>query len=170
MTTGHEVAHGPGMAELLAFFNIVVIAAVVLIFARKGIATFFASRASAIRERLAASKQELGELERRIAESERQLSDFVALKKKMLEDVRSEALGLSEKLVADAEKSAKQILVDARLAAEQESREAVDSLRDRLIDEALRQVREQLAKDPAQRERMHESLVENFAAQLRGGN
>ncbi len=167
---GHEVAQGPGLQELFVFFNLIVISGIIYVFGRKGISGFFANRSVAIKERLINSKRELEELQRRIAESQKQIADFEGLKKKMLEDVRREALGLSQKLTSDAEKNAKQIMVDARQAAEQESIEAMDSLRDRLIEEALRQVREQLARDPAQRERMHEALVENFATQLRGGN
>jgi F0F1-type ATP synthase membrane subunit b/b' len=168
---GHEaVAHGPGLPELFALINVLVLVVVAYVFLRKGVSATFANRAQAIKERLYNSKKELEDIERRIAESQAKLADFEGLKRKMIEDVRREAHALSEKIVAEAEKSAKTLIHEARLAAESESREAMDSIREQLIAEALKNVREQLARDPAMREKMHESMIENFTAQLQGGH
>jgi len=166
MAAGHEIASGPGLSELLALGNIVIFVGAGYNLGRKGIAEFFASRAAGIKERLATSKRELEEVLRNIAEAQRKLSDFDGLKRKMIEDVRREAQALSDKIVSDAEKASKQLLLEAKLAAEQESREAADSIREKLIEEALRAVREQLGRDAAMREKMHESMIESFTSQL----
>jgi F-type H+-transporting ATPase subunit b len=170
MSAENEVAHviGPGLPELITLINLFLLTAFLVLFTRKGISSFFQDRSVSIRARLETSKRELAEVEQKISETQGKLADFEGLKRKMIEDVRREAHALSDKIVADAERAAKQVLVDARLAAEQESREAIDAIREKLILEALKNVQEQLARDPLIREKMHDSMVENFATQLQG--
>ena len=170
MSEGNQLAHatGPGLPELLTLANLVILGIFLFFLTRKGVVSFFEGRAVSIKDRLVNSKKELAEIEKKIGETQSQLADFEGLKRKMIEDVRREALALSDKIVADAERAAKQVLVEARLAAEQEAREAIDAIREKLIAEALNNVRDQLARDPAIREKMHESMIENFTSQIQG--
>lgn len=119
-------------------FNLLVLIAVLVYFARAPIAGFLAARRSQIEEGIESAGRELAEAERRLAACEQRAASLESELDEIRRVVRQQAEGERDRLLAEAHATAERIQRDAVAAAEQEVRHARERLRTETVDIALK--------------------------------
>ena len=140
--------------------NFVIFAATLYILLRKPIAQFF-------RERTAKIQQEFKDLETRKADAGKRLKDVEAAiagleneRAAILADYRAQGEALKTSMVEKAEETARQIVEQAKFAAENEANAAVEELRGRMAD-LLAEAAAAMLKDKLS-DKDHEKLIDKY--------
>lgn len=142
-------------------FNLVVLLAVLYFAARKPIAAFFGDRRSQIQTNLDESARLLAEAESRNSALQRRLVDLGSEIEEIRELTRRRAEDESERILAEAGKTAERIRSDATAAIDQELRRAQQELREEaahlVLDSATEILRDQIAE--GDRERLMDEFI-----------
>jgi F-type H+-transporting ATPase subunit b len=147
---GHGDVHGN--ARLLdlgyRFLNFALLVIILFVVIRKtAIKDFFSARREEIRKNFDSLKAERDSAEARYQELEKKLKEFEGKKKEIIDQFRAEGFEEKERIIADAEERAKQILNQADLTIEREIRAAGDRLKQEMVDVAARKAKEIIVKE-----------------------
>ncbi len=137
----HEVVHhiGPGIRELYALINVLVVAAIIYFAGRKGISASLKERSASISKRLIEAKIELEKMQKESEKLRRQVDNLHVEKRRIVDSVSEEGRRMALAMAAEARETADRILADAKLGAENEMRMATNNLREKLVKAALSQ-------------------------------
>jgi F-type H+-transporting ATPase subunit b len=100
---------------------------------------FFRTRAERLREELAGGDRARHEAEALRAQLAKDLADLPALRERLKADLRATAERERDRMLAQGRNTAERIAADARLLADQEVAAARRSLRDEIVEAAVRE-------------------------------
>lgn len=160
---GHGEAQGNGQIldliyRAINFGLLVVILVVVLKKVRIG--RFFSARRDEIKRKMDDLAREKEAAESRYRGLEESLREFEAKKAEIIQQLRSEGLAEKEKIIAEAEERARQILDKADLTIEREILAAKDRLREEVMNLAAQKAREIITNEI--RDSDQDQLVNDF--------
>lgn len=159
----HHAPSGPGAHELFASINILVVAAIVIVFARKMIASMFKNRSQNMRQELVVAREELKNISGEIEAARLSLSNIEKERAELLRNVEQEGRSLAKKLVDDAKASATRILEDSGRAVEAEYSEIKMKLKSELLDALSEKVRAEFSSEGS-KQKLHEKLIDSFTS------
>lgn len=150
------------MTDLLYRAVNFVLLVVILFFAirKTAIKDFFADRREGIRKRFEDLKRGKEEAERRYAELEKRLKEFESQQAEILEQFKAEGLAEKERIIAQAEERAKQILAQADLTVQREFESAKSRLQAELLGIAAKKAQEIIVREIEDKDQDH--LVREF--------
>lgn len=157
--------HGGGASELIyQGINLVIVIAVLFYAARKPAVQFFRDRRESIQGSLSQAADLLSEAEARNSEIQRRLVDLQSEIEEIRENTRRRAEDESERILAEARKSAERIHADASAAVDQELQRARRELRAEASDLALELAAQILRERVGDADR--ERLVDEFITRI----
>ncbi len=162
---GH--ATGPGMHEILAAVNLLIVIGIVYVMGRVGIMASLKNRSEETRKKLFESKEELEKVSKNLDEVKAQLADFDNTKANMMASVKKDAEALGAKILEEASVGATKILEDAKLAAGNEVRGAAADLKTVLIRETLQEARNLLTNNKDKQAMLHKQLFESLNSEMK---
>lgn len=140
--------------------NFFIVGAIIWFAAGKKIVAFFRNRRASIEGELAELDTRKKEAAAKLKEVESSIANLEAERAKILEDYRSQGEALKAAILEKAEKSAAQVREQAKRTAENESRLAVERIREEMADmvaeAAEKLLRERLGKEE------HEQLIDKY--------
>lgn len=138
VAAAESAEHGGGSGELLwQAVNLAIVLGVLVWFGRKPILEFFAQRRHQITHDLEAAATLLQEAEARNSEIQRRLVDLDSQIEDLKEVAKHRAEDESERIIAEAQRTAERIRTDAEATVEQELRRARRLLRAEAAELAL---------------------------------
>lgn len=149
---------------LYRVFNLLILLAVLVYFARKPIQGFFSDRRNQIRDSLGAATELCRRAETRYSKWQRKLADLEDELASIRETARERAEREREQIIADARAAAERIKKDARSAVDQEVRRAKAQLRDEASELAIELAAEILSEQVTTRDR--ERLFDEFLERI----
>ena len=156
--------HGGGRDLLYWALNFVLVIGVLVYFARKPVAEFFADRRQRIQEELKAAADLRAEAEARYAKWQRRLMDLESELAGIRETSRERAAAEREHILADAAAGAERIRRDALAAVDQELRRARAQLRREAADLAIQLASEALSRQVTGADQ--DRLLDEFVAAI----
>jgi F-type H+-transporting ATPase subunit b len=169
IASGGDDGHGGDSKQMMwQAVNLVIILGVLFYAARKPVTAFFASRREQIQAGLDESAGLLRDAETRNSELQRRLADLDSELEDIREITRRRAEEESERVLAEARKSAERIQADAKAAVAQELRRAKRELRDEAAQLALDMAADLLKERIAETDR--ERLMDEFITRVEPGN
>lgn len=152
-------------------FNLVVIVVLLVYFARKPIASYFASRRQGIQSQLSEAADLLSQAEHRNSELQRRLVDLSAELDSIRESAGRRAEEEAMRILAEARATADRIRRDAQTAVEQELRRAQSKLREEAADLALELAASKLEAGvgDADRDRLVDEFITRVQPSAAGG-
>jgi F-type H+-transporting ATPase subunit b len=151
------VAHGGEHAKdrsadlrdlLYRFINFALLIIILFVAIRKsGLKDSLAGRIDEIKQRLEDLRKEKEEAETKYQDIEKELRDFEAKKKEIIEQFQNEGQAEKERIIAEANERAKQIVEQAELTIQQEMQSAKDRLRKEVMALAAGKAQEIIAKE-----------------------
>jgi F0F1-type ATP synthase membrane subunit b/b' len=157
----HAVVLTPGLHELFSLINIGIVIAVVVIFARKGIAESFKSRSQKIRDELVQTREELKSIKQDIEKARLSLSAIEKEKADLIKKVEEEGRTLARRLVDEAKVSATAIREDSERAATAEFADMRAKLKAELLNSIVKKVQDEFAGEGS-KQKLHDKLVDGF--------
>ena len=164
--SGHEGGHGGDKSAdlqdlLYRFINFALLVIILFFVIKKSpIKGFFKARSNEIQQRLEDLKREKEEAENRYLEIEKQLKDFEAKRKEIIDQFREEGLAEKEKIITEAKDRVKQIIEQSELAIQHEIQAAKDRLKLEVVDQAVQKAQEIIAEEMD--EKAQDNLVNEF--------
>jgi F-type H+-transporting ATPase subunit b len=144
--------------------NLVLLLAVLFVFARKPLQAFFQDRRDRIQGELQSAAQLRKEAGERYAKWQRQLVDLDAELERVRATARERAEAERERILADAHAAAERIRNDARAAVDQELRRAREQLRDEASALSIQLATELLEAQVTDTDR--DRLLDEFIAKI----
>ncbi len=133
---------------LYRFINFALLIIILFVAIRKsGLKDSLAGRIDEIKQRLEDLRKEKEEAEGKYQDVEKKLKDFEAKKKEIVEQFQNEGQAEKEKIIAEANERAKQIVKQAELTIQQEMQSAKDRLRREVMELAAGKAQEIIAKE-----------------------
>jgi len=162
--TEHGAHHpAPTPADLLwPALNFILFVALLAYYLRGPIIEYFQARTARLRDALQAGARALAEATALRAELARDIENLPASCARLRADMRAMAEKEREHLIALGRRAADRIRADARLLADHEFAAARDGLRDRAIEEAVREATALIRR--ALRPEDHDRFVRDFVA------
>jgi len=148
--------------------NLVLLIAVLVYFARKPVMQFFGERRERITSELDSAAELLSQAEQRNSAISRKLVDLESQVEEIQETTRRRAGEESERIIAEAHRSAERIRSDAHGAIEQELARAQRELRIEAGNLAIEVAAEMLREKISDSDR--ERLVDEFITRVEPGN
>ncbi len=150
------------LADLLyRFMNFALLVVILVVVIRKApVKSFFENRRTEIAEKMAALKRGKEEAEQRFRELEEKLKSFEAQREAILEEYRAEGRKEKERIIAEAQERARQLLAQADLTIEREIQAARERLRREVVDVAAQQAQRIIAEQ--MKDSDQEYLVSEF--------
>lgn len=152
---------GPGVKELFVFINLAVVVAIIYFAGRKSISAAIKGNSKSVEDKLASTKKELALITQNLKTAAENLAQIEEKKAQLLSEIKEQGEKLKQDMVEDARKSAANIMKTAKLASENELRQASSLLRQKVVKEAMAQVKAALNEDVARK--AHVKLVEEFS-------
>ncbi len=133
---------------LYRFINFALLIIILFVAIRKsGLKDSLVGRIDEIKQRLEDLRKEKEEAESRYQDIEKKLRDFEANKREIIEQFQNEGQAEKERIIAEANERAKQIVEQAELTIQQEMQSAKDRLRREVMQLAATQAQEIIAKE-----------------------
>lgn len=133
---------------LYRFINFALLVIILFVAIRKsGLKDSLSGRIEEIKQRLEDLRKEKEEAESQYKDLERKLRDFEAKKKEIIEQFQNEGQAEKERIIAEANERAKQIVEQAELTIQQEMQSAKDRLRKEVMELAAGKAQEIIAKE-----------------------
>ena len=133
---------------LYRFINFALLIIILFVAIRKsGLKDSLAGRIEEIKQRLEDLRKEKEEAETKYQDIEKKLRDFEAKKKEIIEQFQNEGQAEKERIIAEANERAKQIVEQAELTIQQEMQSAKDRLRKDVMELAAGKAQEIIAKE-----------------------
>ena len=146
---------------LYRFINFALLVIILFVAIRKsGLKDSLSGRIEEIKQRLEDLRKEKEEAESQYKDLERKLRDFEAKKKEIIEQFQNEGQAEKERIIAEANERAKQIVKQAELTIQQEMQSAKDRLRREVMELAAGKAQEIIAKDMTDEDQ--DRLVDEF--------
>ena len=146
---------------LYRFINFALLIIILFVAIRKsGLKDSLAGRIDEIKQRLEDLRKEKEEAETKYQDIEKELRDFEAKKKEIIEQFQNEGQAEKERIIAEANERAKQIVKQAELTIQQEMQSAKDRLRREVMELAAGKAQEIIAKDMTDEDQ--DRLVDEF--------
>jgi F-type H+-transporting ATPase subunit b len=159
---------GGGSSELLfQSINLILILGIIFYFARKPAIAFFAERREQISNELDSAAELLSQAEIRNSELQRRLVDLQSEIEEIRETTRRRAEEESERILAEANRSAERIQSDAAAAVSQELQRAQQALRAEAAGLALELAGQILSEQVSDGDR--ERLLDEFITRVEPG-
>jgi F0F1-type ATP synthase membrane subunit b/b' len=168
-------AVGPGLRELFALINLLIVLAIIYFGARKGIMAAIRGRSEHISKKLIDAQTELERIQFEAGRARQEISEIEKTKQKLVAEIREQGLKTYEAMIQDAKATAQRIIADARSATENEVRSASARLKAEVVSRALEETVKLTTGSGAQdlRQRLHDSMLKKFTtenASLTGGS
>ena len=147
---GHGTADdGKRLVDLgYRFLNFAALVIILFVVIRKtAIKDFFSARREEIRKKFEDLKRERDAAEGRYRELENELKAFEIKKKEIIEQFKADGIAERDRIIADAEKRAKQILEQTDFTIQREIKAAKDRLRAEMVGIAAQRAREIIEKE-----------------------
>ena len=133
---------------LYRFINFALLIIILFVAIKKsGLKDSLTGRIDEIKQRLEDLSREKEEAEGKYQDVEKQLRDFEAKKKEIIEQFQNEGQAEKERIIAEANERAKQIVKQAELTIQQEMQSAKDRLRREVMELAAGKAQEIIAKE-----------------------
>jgi len=162
-------AHGGGGREMMwQAINLAIVVGLIFYLARKPVIEFFTSRREQIGSDLEVAAELLSQAEARNSEIQRRLADLDSELEGIRESTRERAEDESERILADANKTAERIQTDAVAAVDQELQRAARELRSEAADLALELAAGILKERVTDTDR--ERLLDEFITRVESGS
>ena len=130
------------------FLNFAALVIILFVVIRKtAIKDFFSARREEIRKKFEDLKRERDAAEGRYRELENELKAFEIKKKEIIEQFKADGIAERDRIIADAEKRAKQILEQTDFTIQREIKAAKDRLRAEMVGIAAQRAREIIEKE-----------------------
>ena len=152
-----EGAHGGEHAKdrsadlldlLYRFINFALLIIILFVAIKKsGLKDSLAGRIDEIKQRLEDLRKEKEEAEGRYQDVEKKLKDFETKRKEIIEQFKNEGEAEKERIIAEANERAKQIVRQAELTIQQEMQSAKERLRREVMELAAGKAQEIIAKE-----------------------
>jgi len=155
--------HGNGkMLDLLyRAINFALLVIILYVVVRKTtIKDFFSNRREEIRNNFEELNKKKDLAERRFHELEQKLREFEVSKKEIIDQYKAEGAAEKEKIIAEAEQRAGQILEQAELTIQREILAAGERLKREVLDSAAQKAQEIISKEMKESDQDH--LVDEF--------
>lgn len=156
-------AHDSGrtLDLLYRFINFALLVIILVVVLKKvKIGGFFSSRIEEIKKKFDELNAEKEASEGRFKELEKKLKEFEVKKQEILEQFKADGAAEKEKIIAEANERAQQILTQADLTIEREIQAARDRLRQEVVEVAARKAQEMIEKEIKDDDQDH--LVNEF--------
>jgi F0F1-type ATP synthase membrane subunit b/b' len=147
----HHVAQGPGMHELYALMNIGLVVFAIIFFGRKTFPVLFKNRSQKTKESLVSAREELKKISLEIE------------KETLIKSVEEEGKVLAQKLIDEAQASAKRIKEDSSNAVSAEFAEMRKKYKEELLGNVFEKIRAEFSNENS-RQKLHDKLIEGFLA------
>lgn len=159
---GHGVDRSADVRDLFyRIINFVLLFIILFVVIKKsGLKNSLTRRIEEIKQRLDDLKREKEEAENKYQDIENKLEEFEEERKKILEQFQGEGIAEKGKIIAEAEKRAKQIVEQAELSIQQEIQSARDRLKQEVVDRAAQKAQDLIAKEMTGEDQ--DRLVEEF--------
>jgi len=161
--------HGGGDSSkwlnlLYRFINFVILALIIYKMAGKRVAEFFSGRKYQIETDLKDMDARKEEAAKKLSEVEASIANLEAERSKILADAEEQGNALKKAIIEQAHSSAEQIEVQAKVAAEQEAKLAVEAIKaemaDKIVEAAEIMIQKQLTKKD------HEGLINEYLTKV----
>ncbi len=159
----HHVAQGPGMHELYALMNIGLVVLAIVFFGRKSFPVLFKNRSQKTKESLVIAREELKKISLEIEKARESLKNIEAEKETLIKSVEEEGKLLAQKLIDEAQASAKRIKEDSSNAVSAEFAEMRKKYKEELLGNVFEKIRAEFSNENS-RQKLHDKLIESFLA------
>ena len=130
------------------FLNFALLVIILFVVIRKtGVKDFFSARREEISKKFEDLKEEKDAAEGRYRELEEELKAFETKKKEIIQQFEAEGIAEKERIIAEAEERAKQILEQAGLTIQREIQAAKDRLTAEMVEAAAQRAQEIIEKE-----------------------
>ena len=130
------------------FLNFALLVIILFVVIRKtGVKDFFSARREEISKKFEDLKEERDTAESRYRELEAELKAFETKKKEIIQQFEAEGIAEKERIIAEAEERAKQILEQAGLTIQREIQAARDRLTGEMVEAAAQQAQVIIEKE-----------------------
>lgn len=147
------------------FLNFALLVIILFVVIRKtAIKDFFAARREEIKKNFDSLKSDRDAAESRYRELEKKLEEFEIKKEEIIEQFKKEGNEEKERIVAEAQQRAKQILDQADLAIEREIRAAGERLKQEVVDIAAQKAQEIIVREIKDSDQ--DNLVNEFIEEM----
>jgi F-type H+-transporting ATPase subunit b len=154
---------------LYRFINFALLVIILFVVAKKvGIKQFFTSRSEAIKRKLEELKKAKEEAERKYQDLEQRLQEWERKRKELIEKFKDEGLAEKERIIAEAEERAKQILNQAETTIQQEMQAASERLKAEVVTLATQRAEAIMAREITQKDQ--DNLVDDFIERVGKGH
>jgi len=162
----HEGGHGGDRSGdlrdlLYRFINFALLVIILFLVIKKaGLKASLSNRIEEIRQKLEKLKDEKEEAESKYQDIEKKLRDFEEEKKDIVEQFKKEGLAEKDKIIAEAQERAKQIVEQTEVTIQQEIQSATGRLKQEVVDLAAQKAQEIIAKEITDQDQ--DRLVDEF--------
>jgi len=141
-------------------FNFVVLIGLLYWLAASKIKDFFVGRRAEIKENMEKAVERKSEAEKKYREYSEKLDKASSEIDGILEMIKAQGVTEKQKIIEDAEKTAKKMKEDAQARIEQEMKKATDELKTQAVDLSVKMAEEILRRSITQDD--HESMVKEY--------
>jgi len=162
----HGGGHGGDNSEALVdlrnrFINfILMVIILVLVVKKSGVGSYLSGRVEEIKQQMEELTREKDESEKKLQEVQQQLREFEEGKQEIIDLYVNEGQTEKEKIIAEAEERAKQIVDQAEMTIEHEMQAAMNSLKRALMAQAADKARDRIAAELTDEDQ--DKLVDDF--------
>jgi F-type H+-transporting ATPase subunit b len=154
---------------LYRFINFALMVVILFVILKKvGIKQFFVSRSEAIKRKLDELKNAKEEAEKKYRTLEQKLEEWETKRKNLIEQFKAEGLAEKERIIAEAEKRAKQILDQAEATIQQEMKGASERLKAEVVALATQRAEAIIARRITESDQ--DKLVDDFIERVGKGH
>ena len=159
---GHGGDTGEAMKDLRnRFINFILLVVIlVLVFKKSGAGSFLTGRIEEIKQKMEDLAREKDESEKKFQDIQRQLREFEDSKQEIIDQFVNEGQAEKEKIIAEAEERAKQIVDQAEITIEHEMQSAMNKLKKELMAQATEKASEMMASELTDEDQ--DKLVDDF--------
>jgi F-type H+-transporting ATPase subunit b len=154
---------------LYRFINFALLVIILFVVLKKvGIKQYFTSRSEAIKKKLEELKKGKEEAEGKCQDLEQRLQEWEIKRKDLIEKFKDEGLAEKERILAEAEERAKQILNQAEATIQQEMHAASERLKAEVVTLATQRAEAIMAREITQKDQ--DNLVNDFIERVGKGH
>ena len=158
--TDHVAQHYNCSDLLYRTVNFVIFVSTLVFLLRKPVAKFFRERPDKIQQEFKDLAARKADATARLKDVEARIAGLESERESIIADYRAQGEALKKSLVEKAEETARQIVEQARFAAENEAKTAVEDLRARMAD-LLAEAATTMLKDKLS-DKDHEKLIDKY--------
>lgn len=160
-----DSGHGPDWGNFaLRIVNFIIFIGIIWKVAGKKIVGFFCGRRQSIEQELGDLETRRSEAQKQLAEVEQRIANLEVERQAILADFQAQGEHIKSAIIAKAEVSAKQITDQAKRTADNEIKAAIDDMRASMAEEIIDAASKQLQKKLTGEE--HEKLIDKYLTKV----